>query len=131
MADVTVTQFAEALKVPVERLLTQLDQAGIQVKGANDTISDDAKMELLNQLRRSHGAAAPSSGGAATAPNKITLKRKTQGELTQASTQGRARKISVEVRQKKTYVKSDVLEEQARQQQEELDKKREVEESAR
>ena len=24
MADVTVTQFAEALKVPVERLLTQL-----------------------------------------------------------------------------------------------------------
>ena len=29
MADVTVAQFAEVLKVPVDRLLQQLDQAGI------------------------------------------------------------------------------------------------------
>ena len=28
MADVTVSQFAEVLKVPVEKLLVQLDQAG-------------------------------------------------------------------------------------------------------
>ena len=34
MSDVTVTQFAEVLKVPVEKLLTQLDQAGIKVAGA-------------------------------------------------------------------------------------------------
>ena len=31
MAEVTVTQFAEVLKVPVDRLLAQLDQAGIKV----------------------------------------------------------------------------------------------------
>jgi len=31
MADVTVAQFAEVLKVPVDRLLLQLDQAGIKV----------------------------------------------------------------------------------------------------
>jgi len=31
MADVTVSQFAEVLKVPVDRLLQQLDQAGIKV----------------------------------------------------------------------------------------------------
>ena len=55
MADVTVSQFAEVLKVPVERLLTQLDEAGIRVSGAEDTISDDAKMELLTFLRRAHG----------------------------------------------------------------------------
>ncbi len=30
MADVTVAQFAEVLKVPVDRLLQQLDQAGHQ-----------------------------------------------------------------------------------------------------
>ena len=32
MADVTVAQFAEVLKVPVDRLLQQLDQAGIKVE---------------------------------------------------------------------------------------------------
>jgi hypothetical protein len=31
MADVTVAQFAEVLKVPVDKLLTQLDEAGIKV----------------------------------------------------------------------------------------------------
>ena len=38
MAEVTVTQFAEVLKVPVDRLLTQLDEAGIRVAGADDII---------------------------------------------------------------------------------------------
>ena len=55
MADVTVEQFAEVLKVPVEKLLTQLDEAGIKVSGSEDMISDDAKLELLTHLRRSHG----------------------------------------------------------------------------
>jgi len=55
MADVTVAQFAEVLKVPVDRLLQQLDQAGIKVDGAEDMISEDAKYELLTHLRRSHG----------------------------------------------------------------------------
>ncbi|HEY0942942.1 MAG TPA: translation initiation factor IF-2 [Steroidobacter sp.] len=108
MADVTVSQFAEVLKVPVERLLTQLDEAGIQVSGANDTISDDAKMELLTFLRRAHGRQD------STAPRKITLKRKSQGEIKVASAQGRARLVNVEVRSKKTYLNRSVLEEQAR-----------------
>jgi translation initiation factor IF-2 len=40
MADVTVAQFAEVLKVPVERLLVQLEQAGIPASGENDVIND-------------------------------------------------------------------------------------------
>ena len=127
MPDVTVAQFAEVLKVPVERLLTQLDQAGITVAGADDTISDEAKMELLTHLRRSHGHGADT----AAAPRKITLKRKSQSELKLASAQGRARTVNVEVRRQRTYIKRDVLEEKARLQQEELDKKREAEEQAR
>ena len=55
MADVTVAQFADVLKVPVDRLLVQLEQAGIPVAGAEEKISDEAKMELLTHLRRSHG----------------------------------------------------------------------------
>ncbi len=128
MAEVTVTQFAEVLKVPVDRLLVQLDQAGIRVSGPDDRISDEAKLELLTHLRKSHGQ----EGEGAGAPRKITLKRKTQSELKLASVQGRARTVNVEVRRKATYIKRDVLQEQARQQQEEIDsRKREADESAR
>src|SRR5258708_1808419 len=67
MADVTVSQFAEALKVPVDKLLTQLDQAGINVAGPEGVISEDAKLELLTHLRRSHGSGA---AGARSAPER-------------------------------------------------------------
>src|SRR6201997_5013604 len=128
MAEVTVSQFAEVLKVPVDRLLVQLDQAGIKVSGPDARISDDAKLELLTHLRRSHGSETDADG----APRKITLKRKTQSELKLASAQGRARTVNVEVRRKRTYIKRDVLEERARAQQDELDhRKREAEEAAR
>src|SRR5258708_15817348 len=128
MAEVTVSQFAEVLKVPVDRLMVQLDQAGIRVSGPDARISDDAKLELLTHLRRSHGSETDSDG----APRKITLKRKTQSELKLASVQGRARTVNVEVRRKRTYIKRDVLEEQARVQQDEIDhRRREAEELAR
>ncbi|MEL7537553.1 MAG: translation initiation factor IF-2 [Pseudomonadota bacterium] len=125
MADVTVTQFADALKVPVDKLLAQLDEAGITVKGADDTISDDAKMELLNHLRRSHGRKDRPGGDAA--PRKITLKRKSQSELKLSGDKGRSRTVNVEVRRKRTYIKRDVLEGEAKQRQEELDRQRQAE----
>lgn len=125
MSEVTVSQFAEVLKVPVDRLLAQLDEAGIKVSGAEDTISDDAKLELLTHLRRSHGKKGVRGDGA---PRKITLKRKSQSELRLANAQGRARTVNVEVRRKRTYIKRDVLQEEARKQQEELDKQRAAEE---
>jgi translation initiation factor IF-2 len=128
MADVTVAQFAEVLKVPVDRLLQQLDQAGIKVEGAEDMISEDAKHELLTHLRRSHGR---DDAQADASPRKITLRRKSQSELKLASPQGRARTVNVEVRSKRTYVKREVLEDQARHQQEEIDRQRENEEQAK
>ncbi|HTT42134.1 MAG TPA: translation initiation factor IF-2 [Steroidobacteraceae bacterium] len=129
MAEVTVAQFAEVLKVPVDRLLAQLDQAGIKVAGPEARISDDAKLELLTHLRRAHGSEDTGGDGA---PRKITLKRKTQSELKLASNQGRARTVNVEVRRTRNYIKRDVLEEQARAQQDELDsRRREAEEAAR
>ncbi len=123
MSKVTVTEFAKVLKVPVERLLAQLGEAGIEISGADDAITDDAKLELLTHLRRSHGRKDPG----ASAPTKITLKRKSHNELRLAGGQGRSRTVSVEVRRKRTYVKRDVLEERARQQQEELDSQRNTE----
>jgi translation initiation factor IF-2 len=126
MAEVTVSQFAEVLKVPVEKLLAQLDEAGISVSGADDVISDESKMELLTHLRRSHGRQED-----AAAPRKITLKRKAQQEIKVASVQGRARTVSVEVRAKKTYLNRTVLEEEQRQRQDELDRVRQAEEAVR
>jgi translation initiation factor IF-2 len=127
MADVTVAQFAEVLKVPVDKLLAQLDEAGIKVSGSDDTISDDAKLELLTHLRRSHGQEEPTSGNAA--PRRITLKRKSQSELRLSGAQGRSRTVNVEVRKKRTYIKRDVLEKQAQEEQEELDRQRQEEEN--
>jgi translation initiation factor IF-2 len=127
MAEVTVSDFAKVLKVPVDRLIEQLDEAGIKVGGAQDVISEDAKLELLTHLRKTHGR----KDAGESAPKRITLSRKSQSELKLASGQGRARTINVEVRQKRTYIKRDVLEEQARKQQEELDSVRRTEEEAR
>jgi len=126
MTDVTVEQFAEVLKVPVDKLLTQLDEAGIKVKGSGDTISDDAKLELLTHLRRSHGQDESAAGD--PAPRRITLKRKSQSELRLSGAQGRSRTVNVEVRKKRTYIKRDVLERQAQEEQEELDRNRKEEE---
>jgi translation initiation factor IF-2 len=126
MAEVTVSQFAEVLKVPVDKLITQLDEAGIKVSGADDVISDEAKMELLTHLRRAHGRQEDTA-----APRKITLKRKAQQEIKVASVQGRARTVSVEVRAKKTYLNRTVLEEEQRQRQEEIDRQRLSEDAVR
>jgi len=122
MADVTIAQFAEVLKVPVEKLLTQLDEAGIKVSGSDDKISDDAKLELLTHLRRAHGQ--DDTPATAAAPRRITLKRKSQSELRLSGSQGRARTVNVEVRRKRTYIKRDVLEKQAQEEQEALDAER-------
>jgi translation initiation factor IF-2 len=125
MADVTVEQFANVLKVPVERLISQLDEAGIKVSGSDDTISEDAKLELLTHLRRSHGQ--QDTTATSGAPRRITLKRKSQSELRLAGAQGRSRTVNVEVRRQRTYIKRDVLEQQAQKEQEELDRQRQEE----
>ncbi len=130
MADVTVSQFAEVLKVPVDKLIVQLGQAGIEVAGPNDRISDEAKLELLTHLRRSHGHGEEAT--ATAGPRKITLQRKQQSEIKLASGAGRARTVNVEVRVKRTYVKRDVLEQQAKAQQDEIEaKRREAEDASR
>ena len=128
MSEVTIAQFAEVLKVPVDRLLAQLDEAGIENGGPDSMISDDAKMELLTYLRRSHGRKGED---VKASPKKITLNRRSQSELRLSAGQGRSRTVNVEVRKKRTYVKRDVLENAAREEKEALDAKRHAEDEAR
>ena len=55
MSDVTVSQLANDVGIPLDRLLRQLAEAGIDKAGGDDVISEKEKLELLNHLRRAHG----------------------------------------------------------------------------
>ncbi len=68
MTDVTVRQFADVVGLPVDRLLAQLGEAGMEISDADDTISDKEKMQLLSYLRQSHGrSSAPAEESDAAA----------------------------------------------------------------
>ncbi|MEA2078963.1 MAG: translation initiation factor IF-2 [Pseudomonadota bacterium] len=122
MTDVTVRQFADVVGLPVDRLMVQLDEAGLKISGADDTISNAEKMQLLTYLRKSHGK---SDSLSVSQPKKVTLRRKSHTELRTSVSRGSAAKaVSVEVRRKRTYVKRAdlVAEEQERLQQESEEK---------
>lgn len=106
MADVTISELAETVGVSVDKLLSQVKEAGLPHSKADELISNDDKNTLLVFLRRSHGDREATSA----APKKITLKRKTIGTLKAASTHGRGKTVNVEVRKKRTYVKRSAVE---------------------
>ena len=102
MAEVIVSELAKSVGTSVERLLTQMGQAGLSHASADDVVSDEEKKKLLAFLKTAHGAEK------SAAPKKITLKRKTQTTLKTGS--GSSRKtVNVEVRKKRTYIKRDEL----------------------
>ncbi len=97
MAEVTVNELAKSIGAPVERLLKQMQEAGLNHKSADAKVSDDEKQRLLAHLKTSHGEATGE-------PKKITLQRKTTTTIKTGT--GNARKtVNVEVRKKRTYVK--------------------------
>ena len=51
MTDITVKDFSKTVGLPVNRLMDQLELAGVNKKNENDLISDDEKMQLLNYVR--------------------------------------------------------------------------------
>ncbi|TAN49436.1 MAG: translation initiation factor IF-2 [Methylococcaceae bacterium] len=106
----TVRQLAGVVGIPEDRLLTQLEEAGLPKSGADDELSDAEKMQLLSYLRQSHGKGQAGSAE----PKKVTLKRRTVSELKQGGAPGQGAKvISVEVRKQRTYVKRSELAEPA------------------
>ena len=102
MAQVTVQQLAEVVGASVDRLLTQMKDAGLPHSEAEQAVSDEDKQTLLAFLKRSHGESNE-------APRRITLKRKTLSTLRASGSQGK-KTVNVEVRKKRTYVKRDLEE---------------------
>ena len=107
MSEVTVGSLAKVLGMPTEKLLEQLSGAGMTFSGPDQVVSSTEKMKLLGFLRRTHGKDEKATEG--EAPKQITLKRRKVEELTVSA--GKARTtVSIEVRQKRTYVKRDTIE---------------------
>jgi translation initiation factor IF-2 len=105
MADVTISELADVVGVSVDKLLSQVKEAGLPHTKVDEQISNEDKNSLLLFLRRSHGDREATDG----APKKITLKRKTIATLKSASTHGRGKTVNVEVRKKRTYVKRSTI----------------------
>ena len=101
MAEVTVKELAEVVGIAVDRLLVQLSESGLPHNAANEHINDEDKARLLSHLRRLHGKGDAES----SAPKKISLKRKSVQEL-KISSQGRKKTVTVEVRKRRTFVRS-------------------------
>ena len=134
MSDVTIKQLAQVLGMPVDKLLTQLGEAGMKFSDQEQIISSTEKVKLLGFLRRTHGKSEAAAEVDDSAPRQITLKRRTVGELKVAAPGGRgaagtAKTVNVEVRAKRTYVKRSVIAEEAGAEPEREDAVRKLQES--
>ncbi|WP_308537550.1 translation initiation factor IF-2, partial [uncultured Kluyvera sp.] len=126
MTDVTVKTLAAEIQTSVDRLVQQFADAGIP-KGADDSVSAQEKQTLLAHLNRENGSA----------PDKLTLQRKTRSTLNIPGTGGKSKSVQIEVRKTRTFVKRDpqeaerlAAEEQAQREAEEQ-ARREAEEAAK
>ncbi|MGA8278038.1 MAG: translation initiation factor IF-2 [Rhodanobacteraceae bacterium] len=140
MSDVTIKQLAGVLGTEVDKLLAQLTEAGMSFRDPEQVISSTEKVKLLGFLRRTHGKREVTSEGSDAGPRQVTLKRRTVSEITVNPGQRGAatKKVNVEVRQKRTYVKRSAVEDQLDPEREEAarklaesQKKREAEDLAR
>lgn len=112
MADVTVKQLAQVVGIPVERLLSQLQEAGLSFSDDQQTVNEDQKRILLNHLKSN-----PARGQIAT-PEKITLRRKSLSQVTLGHDVHTGKTVNIEVRKKKTFVKRSAVVEKPESEQE-------------
>jgi translation initiation factor IF-2 len=121
--EVTVKQLASTVGIPVERLLAQLNEAGIAASEADSTITEQQKLQLLGHLRRGHGKKEPDSadddqkragprrtGGEARAAGVVARPTGAAARPTVSSrttTQRPAKTVNVEVRRKRSVTKRD------------------------
>lgn len=96
MAEVTVKQLASVVGAPVERLLEQIQDAGLtDITSPDSLLSDKDKLHLLSYLRGQHGKGGAEA--AASKPLKVAPKRKSEIKVGGSKT--------VEVRRKRTITR--------------------------
>ena len=87
-----IKQFASELGLSPERLVEQLNKAGVAKRGLEETLTEGDKKRLLDFLKTSHGARDA---------NQVTLTRKQTSEV-QSATGGT---VKVETRKKRVFVR--------------------------
>ncbi|MCH9770003.1 MAG: translation initiation factor IF-2 N-terminal domain-containing protein, partial [Gammaproteobacteria bacterium] len=75
MAKVSIIQFAEKVRTKPERLLEQLQEAGVSVSNIDDSITAEQQAQLLAHLKSKRGTQA------AIKRAPITLKRRQKGTI--------------------------------------------------
>jgi translation initiation factor IF-2 len=121
MPSVAIKKLAEQIGISGDKLLQQLDDAGIQGKGTDGTLDDAERDALLGYLRG--GKTRVSAEGV---QHKVTLSRRTTSAIKQNSRTGPSRTVHVEVKKRRTYVRRGELQ---RQQEEAQQDAREEEEA--
>ena len=100
MSQMTVQQLAESVGTPVDRLIGQLKEAGVEVEGPAARVSDAQKLRLLAHLRETHGGAEKDDGG------RVTLKRRATTQTLKVNAgQGRTKTVNVEVRKRRQVLR--------------------------
>ncbi|MFC1664321.1 translation initiation factor IF-2 associated domain-containing protein [Pseudomonadota bacterium] len=107
MTQINIKSFAEQIGISADKLLVQLEAAGVGGKKTSDTITDDERIELLNHLR------GGGDKGSVSRKNKITLRQRTTSQVKRTSRTGSTHTVQVEVRKRRTFVKRSILEEAA------------------
>jgi len=97
MTGVTVEQLAESVGVPIEKLMQQLNAAGINLQENNDLVTDKQKQDLLAYLKGTHSEVEP--------PKKITLKRKSVSEIKVTRATGQKTTVSIVRKRKQVFLK--------------------------
>ena len=95
MSEVKIKEFAAQIRLPVDRLLDQLEHAGIKGKTEADALSDSEKKTLLLHLQ---------SHASVKRPDATMKMRSKSSEIRQTSKTGAARAVQVEVRKKRRVV---------------------------
>ncbi|BCN24962.1 MULTISPECIES: translation initiation factor IF-2 [Vibrio] len=124
MTQLTVKALSDEIGTPVDRLIEQLADAGMN-KASSDNVTDEEKQKLLSHLKKEHGDKSGDSE-----PTRLTLQRKTRSTLSVNAGGGKSKDVQVEVRKKRTYVKRSTIEDDAKREAEEV-AKREAEELAK
>ena len=80
MSDVTIKQLAGVLGMGVDKLITQLSEAGMKFSSPDQVVSSTEKVKLLGFLRRTHGKRDEARTEEAS-PRQITLNRRRVSEF--------------------------------------------------
>lgn len=97
MAEMTVSALAQVTGFDTASLLQKFAEAGLPQTQADDEVTDDQRQVLIGYIQ-----------GRTQQPRKISLRRKSTGEL--KSTGGSGKTVNIEVRKKRTYVRQDPAE---------------------